>query len=139
MTAAVVFILTACRTNQAPSETLNAGAQKARAVNKLTFERATTLRDELNDGMIATMLQYMDNCDLMAENLDEYVRARKIQYDTVEATLDEIPWPAQELPPDQLRWRLQKADDSIRRMAPASEACALNEKAIAVMRAYFAR
>jgi hypothetical protein len=135
----LVFALTACRAYHAPSEALPGAAQPSDASTRLTFEQAVALRDELNDGMIATMLSYMNDCDLMADRLEEYLDARKIEYTTVEASLDEIPWPAQELPPDRLRWRLQKADDSIRTMAPASEACRLNEKAIAVMRAHFSR
>ena len=104
---------------------------------RLSFEEAVALRDDLNEAMIDTMLEYMSDCDLMADKMEEYLPARQADYEAVAGALVEIPWSAQELAPDRLRRRLQKADDTIRKMTPASEACRMNAKAMAVMREHF--
>jgi hypothetical protein len=137
VTVHVIVALTigsaACRTRNSPPEP---GSMAAPA-KVLSFEEATTLRDQLNDAMISTMLQYMNDCDLMADKLEEYLAAHRTEYETVAATLEKIPWPAQELPPDQLQRRLAIAHETIRRMTPASQACRANAKSIAVMRSHF--
>jgi hypothetical protein len=101
------------------------------------LRQAEALRDELNDGMIDTMIQYMSDCDVMARKLNEYLTAHKTEYETVRATLGKIPWPAREPAPDMLGWRLKKADDTVRKMAPASESCRTNQNVIMVMREHF--
>jgi hypothetical protein len=135
LAATLAVIVGGCRTRQAARETPpSTAADKAKL---LGFEEATALRDQLNDGMIDTMLRYVGNCEVMASRLEEYLSAHSTDYETVDESLQRIPWADQELPPDKLRWRLKKADDAVRKMEPASEACGTNQDCIVVLRRHF--
>ena len=147
----VLLGATSCRSRQTPSgstppaslglsmmtHNLRTPAHSLSGVKKVGIDEAYALRDELNDGMIATMLRYMNDCDRMADELEHFLSAHEGEYETVAASLIDVPWPDQELPPDKLRRRLQKADETIAMMEPAAAACRSNSKAIAVMRVHF--
>jgi hypothetical protein len=139
---------TACRKTQEPvmatsKTTGDSSDLSARALIAISQEReldldeATALQDELDDAMIATMLRYVDDCELMADRLEGFLTARRREYEAVAATLSKTPWSARELPPDRLRWRLERADETVRKMSPASNACRVNVKVAAVMGAHF--
>jgi hypothetical protein len=143
MTIALLMGVVSCGGRRSPnhivedSNLIASSGPRAGAENDLSLDEATSLRDQLDDGMVAIMVEYASDCDRMADKLEEHWRAHEGQYKTVKRSLGKIPWSARELPADKLRWRLAKADEMIQKMTPASEACALNEKAIAVMRSYF--
>lgn len=139
---ALVASLAACRSSRAASDSPMTAphlveSQNLHATQGLGFDEATALQDKLDDGMIDTMVRYRDDCDLMAEKLDDYLTRHRPEYDLMEESLKRIPWPARELPPDKLQRRLEKADEQVRKMAPASEACRTNTKAIHVMGSHF--
>lgn len=107
------------------------------AARHMKLDEVVALRDALDDGMIDVMLRYMADCDLMGARLEEYFEAKQRDYDAVAANLREISWPARELSPGKLRVRLERADQIVRKMSPASAACRLNKRAAAVMRIQF--